>query len=260
MTRFKDVLFSLDVARKHPFSPLFATKITLKMAYYCYMLRSYSPKAIIVMNEYSFTSSILTMYCEQYNVKHIDALHGEKLFYIRDSYFRYHECWIWDEHYRNLFINLKADPSQFRIAIPNSLKIDCASHRNDALYADYKYYLAKYSEDNLKQLVESMQFASKNGFSVKYRPHPIWSDLDLLRKYVNENEIEMPRDVSILDSIANLKYAVGSFSTVLYQAYCSGKDVVLDDVAFIDEYNKLASLDYILCKKGLPRLSELQAT
>lgn len=253
---WKDVLFSLKLFFRYPLCPLFVTKITLKMAYYSYMIRAFNPKAIIVMNEYSYTSSILTLFCEMNGVLHINALHGEKLFYIRDAYFRYHECWIWDEHYKRMFIDLKADPNQFKIAIPQSLRIDCEKYKNTRVFADYKYYLAKYTEENIILLVKAMRFVKEGGRTLKYRPHPLWSDLELLRKYVDEKEIEMPNEVSILESVANMNFAVGSFSTVLYQAYCSGKEVILDDVAFASEYKKLEELEYVLCKKGLPRLSD----
>lgn len=66
------------------------------------MITKYQSKAIVVHNEYSFTSSILTAYCETRNVLHINVMHGEKMYYIRDSYFRYDRCYVWDAYYRDL--------------------------------------------------------------------------------------------------------------------------------------------------------------
>ena len=157
-----------------------------------------------------------------------------------------------------LLQSLKAEPSQFRIAVPPSIKIDCEKYKNEDRYADYKYYLAIYDEETLKKIVESMSFAEKQGKTVKYRPHPRYSNKELLRKYVKEEEIEWYSEVPILESISNLGCAVGSFTTVMVQAYFSGKKVLMDDVAKKEEYDKLQSLDYILSGDEFDKLSDMQ--
>ena len=70
------------------YTAIFSLKVTIKVAGYSFMITKYQSKAIVVHNEYSFTSSILTAYCETRNVLHINVMHGEKMYYIRDSYFR----------------------------------------------------------------------------------------------------------------------------------------------------------------------------
>lgn len=82
--------------------------------------------------------------------------------------------------------------------------------------------------------------------------------MDVLRKYVREDEIELPKNVSILESIANLEYAVGSFTTVLLQSHLSGKKVLLDDVTYRIRFEQLKEYGYILAKRDVERLSGRQ--
>jgi hypothetical protein len=250
-------MFKLIV--RAPCHPYFVLKTWMNVVHYSDMIRRHLPKVMIQFGEFSYSSSILTAYCNRNDVKHINIMHGEKLFFIRDSFFHYNECYVWDEYYAELFRSLRAEPNQFIVALPESMHINISQHINDSVYADYKYYLAVITEDEMEGIVDSLSFAIRKGKTVKYRPHPRYTDFTLLRKYVKEEEIELPSEVGILESISNLDYAVGSFSTVLSQAYFSGEKVILDDMSFEQEYNKLKELQYILSSKDIIRLSQLQS-
>ena len=255
---FKDISFILRMAARAPLQPYFVLKAFMNIVFYSHMIRCHNPKTIIQFGEFSFSSSILTALCHKYGIRHLNIMHGEKLFFIRDAFFHYDECYVWSDHYVNLLRTLKAEPSQFIVALPPSLNIDVPSHLNFDLYADYKYYLAEYTEEQIKSIVHSMSFALDHGKSVKYRPHPRYSNIDLLKKYVEEDDIEDFNKVNILDSIANLECAVGSYSTVLAQAYFSGKEVILDDMTFAKDYQKLKERSYILANKNISKLSSFQ--
>ena len=253
-----DIPFLLKLVCRAPHYPYFVMKAWMNVVLYSDMIRKHNPKVMIQFGEFSFSSSILTAYCHRHGVRHVDVMHGEKLYYIRDAFFHYDECYVWSEHYADLLCSLKAEPTQFRIALPPSIKIDVMAHQDKAAYADYKYYLAIYSEDELKSIVASMAFAKREGKTVKYRPHPRYSDLSLLKKYVSEEEIEMPKQIGILASVSNLEYAVGSYTTVLTQAFFSGKKVLLDDVTFKTQYESLKDRRYILAEKNPQKLSDKQ--
>lgn len=240
--------------------PYYILKSILYITSFSARITRHRPKRFIVHDEFSFCSSLLTDYCHHRGVKVINVQHGEKLRFIRDSFFHFDECYVWMDYYVKMLTRQYAEPKQFRIAVPRSLKIDVNKHRNELFYADYKYYLAIYSEDQLKKVVESMGFAKKKGLIVKYRPHPRYSDMDLLRKYVSEDNIEMPQEVGIEESISNLRYAVGSYTTVLLQAHFSGKRVLLDDVSFKNQYDQLKEHGYILSEEiaGIDKLSDMK--
>lgn len=240
------------------YQPYFVLKAIMQIAAYSARITKYNPDRIIVHAEFSFCSSLLTNYCHSRDVKHINVQHGEKLLYIRDAFFHFDECYVWDDHYINILTRLNAEPTQFIVAVPSSLKINTAAHLNSACYADYKYYLAADNEVEIQSIVESMAFAKHEGKSVKYRIHPRYTDLSVLKKYVSDADIEYPSEVNIIDSISNLEYAVGSFTTVLLQAYLSGKRVILNDVTFKDRFIKLKEYGYILANSNAERLSQKQ--
>lgn len=253
-----DISYVLRVMFHFPFSFYFSTKVLLFISKYSYMIKCYTPDAIIVHSEYSFVSSILTDYCNTRGVYHINVMHGEKLFFIRDSYFCFNQCYVWDSFYENLFISLNAEPSQFIIAIPPSMKINCVEYIDSNCFADYKYYLARCSEVQLKSIIASMQFAVKNGKKVVYRLHPRYTDAVMVEKYVNKKFIEYPNKVSIQKSIANAGCIVGSYTTVLNQAYNIGKNILFDDVTFSQQYLKLKELHYFFSEKDCELLSRMQ--
>ena len=91
-----------------------------------------------------------------------------------------------------------------------------------------------------------MERIKAKGLSIKYRPHPTFTNMVLLQKLVNDNEIEFNNQVGIVESLSNLHYAVGLYSTTLLQAYNARKKVIFDDVTYPVQYEKLKDLRYIL--------------
>lgn len=255
----KDISCLWKVIINTPFSPYYFLKITLKMAAYSEMIYRYKPKAFIVHDEYSFTSSLMTWYSNSRGVEQIDVMHGEKLYYIGDSFFRYNRCYVWDDHYKKLFIKLRADSKQFIVERPEALKLNIGGLAIANRHYKYKYYLQIYNENEIKSIVNSLSFAKIENANVSFRPHPYFSDMALLNKYVPSSCIENPRNVTLDQSIANTDVVIGYFSTVLYQAYLNGKKVVLDDVTFKEGYMKLKEHEYIMTKcKNVGLLSEYQ--
>lgn len=252
-----DLSYIIKLCLCYFFHPYFLFKNIAKIARYSYMINHYNPRAIIVHDEYSFTSSLLTDYCERRHVQHINVMHGEKFYTIGTGYFRFHKCYAWAEHYVNLFKELYADEQQFIIELPPSLKIDVHKNYSQSAYADYKYYLQIYDENQLKGIVNSMNEIRKKGFSISYRPHPRFSNIDLLKKYVPKEYIENPSLVNIETSISSTKHVISGFSTVMNQAFYAGKDILFDDVTYNDIYLKLKEYRYILSEYSLNTLSTI---
>ena len=183
-------------------------------------------------------------------------MHGEKLFYLGNVYFRYNRCYVWGEHYKQMFISLKAEPSQFRIEIPESFNINIEKNFKQEYYSDYKYYLQIYDENQLKCIVKSLESICRQSKTFKLRPHPRFSNVKLLEQIIDKSHIEYPCEVPILESIASTKHVVGSYTTVLNQAYYANIDVIFDDVAYKDTFNKLGDLNYIFAKEDTKKLSQ----
>ena len=251
-----DIVLIKNILRFLIKSPYFCFKLLYKLSLYSNITRIYRPKVIIVFNEFSFTSSVLTNFCELNGVEHIDIMHGEKLLFIRDSFFRFSRTYVWEKFYVELFDRLRASKNQFIVEIPPFMKIDTEKNYEKEYFSNYKYYLGEYTEKELKAIILSMTQLTSDGTTIKYRPHPRYSNLQLLKKYVSENQIEYPTKVGIMTSVASCNVAIGTYTTVLNQAVHSGKDILIDDVNFPYLYKKLYELDYILLKTNTNRLSE----
>ena len=226
---FKNIFF------RYPFSWHFLFKNLLKIRTYSYIINSYQPKCIIVCGEYSFTSSVLTDYCNYFNVHHYNVMHGEKFFFMRDSFFSYNKCFIWGEYYCKLFHNLRAAEGQFVVYTPQTLCL--GDGRKSVKLKDYTYYLGAQRGIKLKKILSNLQKLSSHNTKVVVRPHPIYTDLDELKNLTagKKIEIENPNEVNITVSVLQTANVISLYSTVLNQAYHSNVEIVIDDVTEPEE-------------------------
>ncbi len=255
----EDKDFIIKIYKRYPFSYFFCFKSMLKIAMYKYQISKHSPKAIIVSSEYSFTSSILTAFCERYGIKHINVMHGEKLFNMRDAFFRFHECYIWNNHYKDLFIELKADPNQFIVEIPEFIS-SWNNKENIEKTIDYTYYLGDQKKEELKILKEALSILIRKGYKVAIRPHPLDSSMKVIKRYFNYNNgfiVESTQEISIKESLMRTKNAISMYSTVLVQAINNGIDIIIDDISNKIIYEKLRELKYIVFEYNHSLLSDL---
>lgn len=246
-----DINFINIIRKRYYYSYLFLLKNLIKIAKYRAIISQFpNTEAIIVCSEYSYTSSILTLWCNYQNIMHINVMHGEKLFYIRDSFFIFNKCYIWDCYYKKLFIKLRADEDQFFIEVPPALKFDDLLNK-DKCY-DYTYYLQGLeSKEELLKILGLLDELEKNNKLVSIRPHPRYSDSKLLTKiFKNKIDLENLEIVSIEKSILRTKNAISLYSTVLHQAAYNNVNVIIDDVTNRDRFLKLKELEYIFIISG----------
>lgn len=248
----EDRKFLRQISRRYPFSFYFRLKILLKMRMYSAWRHIYKPRAIIVCSEYSFTSSVMTRYCEQYSIEHINVMHGEKLFYIRDTFFRFNRCYIWDDFYKELFAKLRAADNQFIEQLPQSMKFDAI---NTEKQCDYTFYLGQESTKQLEKISGYCMRLTEMGNAVMVRPHPRYSNMEELKKYFDLEIIE-DDSLSIEESIMGTKYVVSLYSTVLNQALHNQISIVIDDMTEPEKFRKLRELEFICLNKPHTLLSE----
>lgn len=238
-------------------SPYFLLKSIYKMAMYRAVIDEHKPGAIICSSEYSFTSSLLTWYCEQNHVRHINVMHGEKLLNIRDSFFQFHECYVWDKHYVDLFNILRAGENQFIIDTPPSLFI---KNTNSEPEYELTYYLAGETLSELERIQDVLHKIKIPDNKICIRPHPRYSDLNKIAKVFKPFAIENIREVKIEQSINNTKKIASLYSTVLYQGFISGKQIVVDNLTQVSKFEKLKDLKFIVLSKPHLKISDLITT
>ena len=246
--------FLNQLRRRYPFAFYFRYKCLLKVGMYRAILDAYHPKALIVSGEYSFTSSVLTAYCQQLGVEHINVMHGEKLFHIRDSFFRFHRCYVWDDFYCRLFTRLRAEPTQFQTELPPA---QLPWHYPDvAKTVDYTYYLQSESEAALRKIMQALQQFRTKGAVVAVRPHPRYTDDALVHELFQGFLIENKSEIGIEQSVLRTKRAISLYSTVLFQAYSNNVPIIIDDVSSPERYHRLEEMEYIMLHKPHTLLSE----
>lgn len=250
----QDMRYLSKYIREYFNKPFFLLHNIFKIARYSNVINLYKPDVILCHNEYSYSSSILTDYCRKNNVQLFNMMHGERLINIRNSFFEYDRCYVWHEHYKNTYIELRANPNQFVVEVPPALRIDVTKKYDKNEFATYKYYLGEQSREELISIIESLKVLKQNGYSLKYRPHPRYTNMDDINQLLEPEEIENPSKVDTEVSIASSDYVIGSYSTVLLQGYLCGKGVLIDDITYKDRIEKQKKARYILMTVEGPEL------
>lgn len=236
------------------YSPYFVFKCMLKIGMYAAKIKKFNPRSIISYSEYSYTSSVLTEYCRLCGVEHINIMHGEKLFNIRDTFVQYDRYYVWDEHYIKLLTDLRADKKQFHIAVPNNVKLDCTNN-GEPIY-DYTYYLGEETTEELLTIRDALLRTGVPSSRICIRYHPRYCDANEIKHIYMDFQVQNPIEVALSISFYNTRYVVSLYSTVLYQAYESGKKIIIDDVTNKVKYEQLKELRYVMLEKPHLKFSD----
>ncbi len=254
LTLDKDVwIFLKFLLKNFTFSFYFIFKLLIKMTLYNYFCQKYTPVAIIDEAEFSFTSSILTAYLERKSILYINVMNGEKLFYIRDSFFRFSECWVWNKHYINLFKKLYAFEKQFKIGIPprhKKLKNNKKIFKNKKILKFYWGSEGELDKEELQYILTGLHKLKEKGYKIIIRCHP--SHINKNKFYrdsqylFNDFILENAESKDIFHSLLDTYYALGTCTSVLYEADLMRKVVVIND--YNNNLSALERMDYIIVK------------
>lgn len=250
----KDRAFFRQIVVRYPFSWHFLLKTLVKVRQYRGVIDSINPKAFIVCSEYSFASSLMTAYLHENGIAHINVMHGEKLFFIRDSFFQFDRCYVWDDKLVDLLIDLRAHRNQFYVSIPPSLRLCIQEGRKRY---DFTYYLGGETRQQLDAILLHMLKLRKKGFHLCIRPHPRYTDVSELTPFINAGiHLETCECVSIEESLSSTRHALSLYSTVLRQAYENGIPIVIDDLSDSSKYRQLQETRFAILAKPHTLLSD----
>lgn len=246
--------FKMNILKKSKRQYYFALKILLKIATYRYNIEKYSPRIFLVTSEYSWTSSILTEFCEKNKILHINYMHGDKKYYIRDSFFKFHKCYIWDKFFEEIFCELKAFEKQFKVIEYSSFipKIEI----KEKLYNTY-YLQADETAEDINKIIKILKdLELKTGYIGKIRCHPVYTS-QRIKKVIPIEMLDLEKNIYY--SIGMSNYIISKTSTVLYEAYIMGSNsIVIDDVTQEKKnYDCLKALKWISIFKPHQRLSKI---
>lgn len=237
--------FFENVFRWAPHKPFYWFNILMKIAEYRYILNTYDTEEVVTSLEYAFASSVLTDFLERQGVRHVNVQHGDKLFNLRDSFFYFHKMFLWDNHYMMLFKELKAQIDRVDIELPPMLQSSVEADPDH----DWTYYTQMDDEEayqRLKPFLKSIK-------GVHMRVHPRYGN----KRFVEEIfGLPIEHYIDIETSLSRTRGVIGIYSTVLYQGYLLGKEVLLDDLSNPTLFERLKGVDYLLIEKECQTLSE----
>ncbi len=248
----RELFFILKSFKLKALRPYFFLRIIWKSGLYFSALKKYSPKKIYCAEEMNFESPFLSLICHKYEALHCNIMHGDKPFYIKDSFILFDEFYVWLPEFQTLFEEMSAHVKAYKLFNPIPLKYKTPQTSKPIL----KYY-AQYSstsEEFEQRLLNGLNFAKRRRLSFVFRPHPRhFTPTDL--QIVNKHNISIePFSISILDSIAEAQIVCAEWSSVLLQAKFMSKEIVIDNT---NPHNikKLNELDFTVLKN--PNLTYL---
>ncbi len=251
-----DFLFLCKFFFRSIMHPFLAFRVMLKVAKYRAIIDSFSKLQVIaITGEFSDTSSAMTQFCREKGIKHYDFMQGEAFGSPRAAFFHFDKCFVWDQHYADVFAAFGACPEQFEVSTPKCLqKIE---PRNIKKAFEFTYYLGGDPDEVLPIVRAALDKLVARGYVCVVRPHPRWSNMELVKKVFEGISIQDPGTVTIDESLLLTKNAVSLYSTVLIQAFYNDVDVVIDDLSCPEKFKVLESYKYIMLNKPHILLSEL---
>lgn len=251
-----DIWFLIRFIFRSICHPFLAFRVLLKVAKYRAIIDSFSHlEAIAITGEFVDTSSAMTKYCHENGIKHYDFMQGEAFGSPRASFFHFDKCYVWDQHYVNMYIGFGASPEQFVVSLPQCLQKIENNGKEKSI--DYTYYLGGDSDEELSVIRKALDKLIAKGYTCEVRPHPKWSNMEAVRKEFDGISIQDTSKVNIDYSILQTKNAVSLYSTVLLQSYYNDVYVVIDDLSSPAKFKMLEKYQYIMLNKPHELLSEI---
>lgn len=251
-----DISFLLRFCLRSIFHPFLAFRVLIKVSRYRAIIDSFpNLKIIAVTGEFTDTSSAMTQYCRENGIKHYNFMQGEAFGSPRASFFHFDKCYVWDQHYVNMYTGFGAIREQFEVSLPQCLqKIENSGIKKSI---DYTYYLGGDPDEELPVIRKALDKLVAKGYVCEVRPHPRWSDMGAVKKAFEGISIQDTSSVNIDNSILQTNNAVSLYSTVLLQAYYNDVNVVFDDLSCPAKFKMLESYQYIMLNKPHELLSEI---
>ena len=233
-----------ECVKRHPFSFYYQLMILKELSLHTKILSQNNAKAVaLYVEERNLASPLLRKMYEGSSREFDSFMHGEYLFQLIQAYMDFSRYYVWADSYKEMFEQyLYCSFGKCITYTPAKYSNKIISKKNT--YSNYlTYYFSGESERTIRALSEVYKKMDQKGFSCKVRPHPRYSNYNLIKKFFSKNQIQDPNKINIDDSLSESQYIVGLNSTVLIEAKYAGCNVVLDDVTDVNEY-----LDF--CKRS----------
>ena len=247
----------MELKKRYFFKFYYRMIAAQKLGQFSRYLETYRPEAIAFYScEREFTGPLQSMLCERYGAEYLAFMHGDYISTLSFAFQRYSKYYVWDESYKDMFDRLKC-ASPMTVYRPSKLKgIATPIDEKECTYFA-TYYFSDETRKEAERIYEAFSKFEAAGLRTKIRPHPRFSDLEMLGDVFKGIMIEDTKNYSLSDSITNSLFTVGLNTTVLSEAYFSGKKVVIDDISNPQKYMELDERGYVMIKRPHILLTEL---
>lgn len=240
--------YLLTCIRRHPTDFFFQYFVCKELIAHDYIIRKFVPQATAVyVNERNVATPILKKLYEENNRKLLSFMHGEYLLNLIQAYMSFSDYYVWDESYIDNFKNfLRCDIDNYHVYTPKKLEKKWNLEQVCPKY-QLTYYFSNDSFEVIEIIAKVFSALQKKSVNCKVRPHPRFIQKVLDRSDLFKNIfIENPSVVSLEKSLGDTEFAVGLFSTVLFEAKVEGRSVIIDDISdrksFVNLKNRRARL------------------
>lgn len=247
-----------ELKKRYFFHFYFRMIVLQKLGQFSNYLTHYQPEIIAFYScEREFSGPLQTLLCERSGAQYISFMHGDYLSTLSFAFLRYSIYYVWDESYVKMFEKLRC-ASPMPVYQPAKLRGTAVAIKEGHCKFFATYYFSDETREEASTIYRIFNKFEQYGLKTKVRPHPRFSDIEMLKEVFSDIEIENPKNCEIAESITNSLYTVGLNTTVLSEAFFSGKKVVIDDVSNIEKYRSLDERGYVMIKRPHILLSELE--
>lgn len=226
----------------------------IQLMYINKLISFYDPRIILeARRDEAYASTLVTLFCESLNKEYALFMHGfisgDKVY----SFVRFSRIYVWDSYFIKVYIKVHAKANRFYIYFPKIFMAQAIDKESKRLPVDFIYYLSdenlpgmhENSNEILAKIYAELMILIEYGNTVRVRPHPRWSDINKVITVFSASGIEVEDTgvTTINESLDGCKCAIGSFSTVLLQAYYRGIPIVIDDVSSPSVFNEIKQRD-----------------
>jgi len=241
----RDLKYIFKILFKTGWRPYFVFRSVWKIAVYSELIDAYSPQRIWVTQEMVFESSLLTAYLNDFNVKHVNFMHGDNYFSLQVAFCTFDEFYVWDENYIRLFQSLQCSVKEYHTFCALDSLISSCAEKNVVKYYHQESRNQKCFNEVLDNLVA---FSKTKNCDLVVRLHPLHKkqyEIDILKK--RDIQLES-NDSNVIESICESRYVCSEFSSVLYQATLLRKAIVIDNT-FPERIELIKELSVLFDKK-----------
>lgn len=248
-----DIAFLWKIFLTSPFNWILLSSTAFRISNIRFAITKHNISEVLANIEYSCACGAIFEYCSYNNLILKNFMHGEKLLSIRDSFTRFHEFYVWNNHYKKIFETLCTNSSSIIIFNP----WDSKNKKTKPIETKKVCYFmgGEETKDEIKIVNKNLSVFTDLGYQVYYKKHPRpLDDHSLNNSYTEYLQFSKIEDLYIFD------YIISPYGSILFQCYINNQGIIVDDITNPQKVKQLQDRNYIFLNKinNVPLLSSFK--